>query len=127
MHMEGGFTQEDRHSFRCIEAVKARQFVVIEFDKIREKDQQAALIWHLSEFLPLVLVVDSSGKSLHGWFYCEGLAEDDALFARFIRYAVSLSADPAACRRCQYIRMPDGLRRPENKRQPVIYWNGGAR
>jgi len=129
MHMEGGTTQEGRHSFRCQNAVKVRRYVVAEFDKLKERDKQACLIWHLRSFLPLMLVLDSAGKSLHSWFYCEGLDESEGgRLNRFIRHAISLGADPAGLRLGQYVRLPDGARRTndiseEDKRQTVIFFN----
>jgi hypothetical protein len=132
MHMEGGTTQEGRLSFRCRDAVKVRRYVVAEFDKLKERDKQASLIWHLRSFLPLMLVLDSAGKSLHAWFYCEGLDESEGgRLNRFIRHAISLGADPAGLRLGQYVRMPDGTRRAngifeENKRQTVIFFNPGG-
>jgi len=129
MHTEGGTTQEGRHSFRCQNAVKVRRYVVAEFDKLKDRDKQASLIWHLRSFLPLMLVLDSAGKSLHAWFYCEGLDESEGgRLNRFIRHAISLGADPAGLRLGQYVRMPDGVRKAndpleEDKRQTVIFFN----
>lgn len=129
MRAEGGMTQEGRLSFRCRDAVKMRRYVVTEFDKLKDKDGQAALIWHLRSFLPLILVLDSAGKSLHSWFFCEGLDESDGgRLDRFIRYSISLGADPAGLRLGQYVRMPDGTRKAndpleEDKRQNVIFFN----
>jgi hypothetical protein len=43
-----------------------------------------------------------------------------------MRYAVMLGADPATWTRCQFVRMPNGLRRRPKAfgvRQPVFYFN----
>jgi hypothetical protein len=82
------------------------------------------VLWHLARLAPLVMVVHSGGKSLHGWFACQGSSE--ALQLRFMRYAVMLGADPATWTRCQFVRMPDGLRRRPSAfgvRQSVFYFN----
>jgi hypothetical protein len=129
MHMEGGTTKDGRHSFRCADAVKVRRYVIAEFDKLQDRDKQASLIWHLRSYLPLMLVLDSAGKSLHSWFYCEGLDEsEDGHLHQFIRYAISLGADEAGTRLGQYVRMPDGRRSSgdileDDKRQTVIFFN----
>jgi hypothetical protein len=96
-----------------------RRFAVIEFDQ-GTKDEQSALIWHLSNYAPLVMVVHSGGKSLHGWFFVQGSSE--SLIHRFYRYAVSIGADRATHLKSQFVRMPDG-RRDNGNRQPVYYLN----
>ena len=80
----------------------------------------ASVILHLSAFVPLVLVVASGGKSLHGWFYCSGQTETDLL--HFMRYAVQLGADWRMWLRSQFARMPDGTRHNGN-RQIVHYFD----
>jgi hypothetical protein len=80
----------------------------------------AAVISHVATFLPLVLVVASGGKSLHGWFYCSGRAEAELL--EFMRYAVQLGADWRTWLPSQFVRMPDGTR-DNGKRQTVHYFD----
>ena len=104
---------------RTLNNVGPRIFLVVEFDQ-GSFDEHSALLVHLQEFAPLVLVVHSGGKSLHGWFHCMG--QSDATIEKFFRYAVSLGADRATWTRCQFVRMPDGLRENGN-RQPVMYFN----
>lgn len=79
-----------------------------------------AVLLHLAHCAPLVLAVHSGGKSLHGWFYCDGQPEDKLL--RFMRYAVSLGADPATWTRSQFVRMPEGTR-DNGRRQTVYFFN----
>lgn len=118
-----GRTQEGKVSVRCLENTGPRRFLVIEFDR-GATDTHAAVLWHLARMAPLVLAVHSGGKSLHGWFACAGADEDTQ--RRFMRYAVSLGADPATWTRCQFVRMPDGLRRVSGAwpvRQHVFHFN----
>jgi hypothetical protein len=82
------------------------------------RDLCAALLLHLAEKAPLALAVYSGGKSLHGWFYCAGVADEKIL--GFFRYAVSLAADRANWNTSQFTRMPDGLR--ENGRRQTVYF-----
>ena len=84
-----------------------------------ERDQCAALLLHLAQMAPLVLAVYSGGKSLHGWFYCDGRAEQT--LEQFMQYAVSLGADKASWTSSQFTRMPDGLRK--GQRQTVYFFN----
>ena len=118
-----------------------RRFLVIEFDfdgsspaetrllcRLRSerrdvRDLCAALLLHLAEMAPLALAVHSGGKSLHGWFYCEG--RTDAQLEPFMRYAVSLGADRATWGRSQFCRMPDGMR-DKVIRQSIFFFNPEA-
>ena len=118
-----GRTQEGKLSPRCLENTGPRRFLVIEFDR-GATDTHAAVLWHLARMAPLILAVHSGGKSLHGWFACAGADEDTQ--RRFMRYAVSLGADPATWTRCQFVRMPDGLRWMPGAwpvRQQVFHFN----
>jgi hypothetical protein len=114
-----GTTKDGRESKHALSNTGPRRFLIVEFDK-GSPDDHAALLLHLATFGPLVLAVHSGNKSLHGWFYCAGQPEDKLL--RFMRYAVSLGADPATWSRCQFCRMPDGTR-DDGKRQTVFYFN----
>jgi hypothetical protein len=136
-----GKTKKGETSMRCLDNVGPRRFIVVECDckkweelpeaerakygtdaeyRTAKRDEQAAILWYLTQFGPLAMVVDSAGKSLHGWYFCEGQPED--LLERFMRLAVSLGADHATWTRCQFVRMPDGTR-DNGKRQRVIYFN----
>ena len=81
-------------------------------------DACAALHLHLATLLPLVAVVHSAGKSLHGWYYVSD--KTDVELRPFMDYAVSLGADHATWLRSQFVRLPDGLR--ENGRRQVTYY-----
>jgi hypothetical protein len=97
----------------------SRRFLVCEFDQ-GSLDEHAALLLHLGEIAPLVCVVHSGGKSLHGWFYVHAQPDDAA--NKFFRYAVSLGADDATWTRSQFVRMPDGCRNNGN-RQTAYFLN----
>jgi hypothetical protein len=114
-----GKTKDGHDSMRCLGNTGPRRFLIVEFDQ-GDFDQHAALLIHLAKYAPLVLVVHSGNRSLHGWFYCAG--ESDEKVGRFFRLAVSLGADPATWTRCQYVRMPDG-KRDTGQRQHVVYFN----
>jgi hypothetical protein len=123
MTAEEGLKKDGGPSMRCLANTGPRRYLVIESDH-GTIDTHAAVLWHLASLAPLVMVVHSGGKSLHGWFACQGSSE--ALQRRFMRYAVMLGADPATWTRCQFVRMPDGLRRRPRAfgvRQPVFYFN----
>lgn len=147
-----GRTRDGDLSARSLENVGPRKFLVVEFDFVEtdENGRQtpaapmlqrlagqgvsvldlcAALHAELAGVRTLALVVHSGGKSLHGWYPCDGDQEEDNMH-RFMRFAVSLGADPATWTRIQLVRMPDGVR-DNGKRQRLLYFNpavlnGGA-
>ena len=65
------------------------------------------------------MVVDSAGKSLHGWFNVFDKEEDEVM--KFLKGACRLGADERMKVRCQLCRLPNGLRKGEQ--QTVLYFN----
>jgi len=114
-----GVTKAGKPSRHTLNNTGPRRFLICEFDT-GTADDHAALLLHLAEYAPLVCVVHSGGKSLHGWFCVHGLP--DAKVEKFFRYAVSLGADPATWSRSQFVRMPGGTR-DNGKRQAVYFTN----
>jgi hypothetical protein len=137
-----GLTQRRKLSGHALSNTGPRRFLIVEFDfdasnsaeearllgrlatEGRDvRDLCAALLLHLAEKAPLVMVVYSGRKSLHGWFYCAGVEEEKVF--RFFRYAVSLAADRAHWNPSQFARMPDGLR-DNGTRQSIYFFNPGV-
>jgi len=129
----------EKLSFHTLDNTGPRHHLIIEFDT-GTLDRQAALIAHLAKEAPLrgplTMVVFSASKSLHAWFRCKGQPEEKLY--EFMRYAVSIGADPATWLRSQFVRLPDGHRNDkkynpnalppefpnrEARRQSVIYFN----
>jgi hypothetical protein len=134
-----GFNLDGELSWRCLDNTGERLYLVIECDIRRSApgepespwdsllkawaqkditiaDGNAAILWKLSEWLPLALVVHSGSVSSHGWFPCRGVNEHE--LRKFMRNAVLLGADPVTWTRCQPVRMPEGIRW-EDKYPPV--------
>lgn len=121
MSVETGLTQDGKESARCLANTGPRLYLVIEQD-IGTKDEQAAILAHLATLGTLVMVVDSGGKSIHGWFACLDRTEDQ--LRAFMKHAVSLGADPATWTRCQFVRMPGGRRDGDRGAlQRVLFFN----
>lgn len=112
-------------SARCQNNTGPRRHLVAEFDdRTVTKLDQAKLITCLAAFVPLVLVVDSGGKSLHAWFRVDHLGHRDQ--ARFFAFACLLGADKTRWDICGWLRMPGGLRREADVppiRQRILYLN----
>jgi hypothetical protein len=115
-----GHTKEGKLSAHTLENTGPRRFLVAEFDS-GSIDSHAALLHYLAQRGPLVMVVHSGGKSLHGWFWCAGVP--DNILRPFFNCAHRLGADKATwLNRSQFVRMPDGVRENGN-RQCVYYFN----
>ena len=115
-----GITKSGKKSAHSLDNTGPRKFLVIEFDE-GTFDEHAAILIHLAKQAPLVMALMSGNKSLHGWFYVERSPEK--LQLGFMRYAVSLGADPQLWVRSQFARIPDGFRVDKEKLQSVIYLN----
>ncbi len=131
--MRGRYAErrDGKRSVRCQDNVLTRRHLIAEFDTPhRTKEEQAKLLTVLGSVMPLWLVVDSGGKSLHGWFRVGGQSTRD--IARFFAKCCLLGADPAMWNSASWVRMPGGLRQgtvSEPVRQRVLYLGaekGGA-
>jgi hypothetical protein len=119
MSRRTGRTQEGKESEHSLENTGPRRFLVIEQDT-GTADEQSAVLLHLAQYAPLALAVHSGSKSIHRWFYCAAQSEEQ--LRAFMRYAVTLGADPATWTRSQFVRMPDGTRH-NGSRQTVYFFN----
>jgi hypothetical protein len=128
-----GRTDDGKLSQHSLEATGKRVYLVIEFDFEREHpvmvewlanvtlaDVNAALIWYLADWMPLVCVTSSGGKSLHAWFNVFNRTDVDQ--RAFMSDAVRLGADHRLWCRSQFVRLPDG-RRSNGARQNCFYLN----
>lgn len=114
-----GRTKDGHISKHTLSNTGPRRFLICEFDT-GTQDEQAALLHHLGSYAPMVCVVHSGNKSLHGWFLVHG--QPEAKVRKFFRYAVQLGADKQLWTPSQFVRMPDGVRENGN-RQTVWYLN----
>jgi len=122
--LTGKRKSDGKESAHTLANTGPRHYLVTEFDH-GNPDEQAALLWHLRKFAPVVMVLSSGGKSLHGWWDCAGV--DESITGRFMRYAVSIGADPATWCRSQFVRLPQGWRADKAKRQEVYFFNPNGR
>ena len=148
MSARTGFCKNsEREGPRTLDNTGPRKYLVVEFDLV-EKDKEgkdtkdalfirsmmelgcsirdisATLLAHLATRGPLVMVVSSGGKSLHGWFRVGDKA--DCQIRPFFEYACRLGADRRLWTACQLVRLPDGIR-DNGAPQNVIFFNGGLR
>lgn len=114
-----GLTQDGDLSHRCHgNATTKRTYQIIEFDQGTLEEQAAILSALNHPQSPLVLVVWSGSKSLHGWYSVSALSEEDK--KSFFASACSLGADNSLWDQCKLVRMPGGLRSNGN-RQSILF------
>ncbi len=111
-------------SVRCQNNVAMRRHLVAEFDDATlTKPMQAVLASSLNGLAPLVMAVDSGGKSVHAWYRVDALNAQKQ--ANFFAAACLLGADRTRWDVCGWLRMPGGLRRVEGGppvRQRILYF-----
>lgn len=102
---------------RSNEQVLTRRFLVVESDTL-DKDQVGAVFrWIQTQVeLPLRAIVDTAGKSLHGWFNFPNLETEDDLRA----ILPALGCDVGMFRASQPCRLPS-FERTEGEFQRLIY------
>lgn len=113
-----GLTEVGKKSAHSKANTGQRRYLVLDFDD-PPSEQHASLCWELRKYGPLVLVLQSGGKSLHAWFR----AEECELMGKFFRFALVCGADRQLwANHSQFVRMPGGLRN-NGTRQTVLYFN----
>ena len=145
-----GLTKDGKLSVRSDSNTGPRRWLVIECDfeitdveslGVRSTfDLCASVLWKLSEYRPLVLVVSSGSRSLHGWFPVQAnepeTLETSKLW-KFMALACKFGADSKTWTKCQWLRMPGGIRREKNGQisngpdgcpivQEIVYFNPDA-
>jgi len=111
-------TFKNNSTARTNDNVLARRFLVVESDVLM-KDQVGAVFKWLQDAakLDLIAVVDTAGKSLHGWFI---YPEDDQI-EELKLVLPAYGCDPKLFTASQPVRLPGALR--GDKYQKLIYVN----
>lgn len=108
-------TFNPRSFSRSAANVKDRRYLVVESD-ILSRDQVGSIFqWMIAKGHRLRAVVDTAGKSLHGWFEFPGEATLPGLKSELVQ----LGCDPAMCGASQPCRLPGAER--NGKWQKLIY------
>jgi hypothetical protein len=94
----------------------SRPFLVVESDTLSKQETVAIFLW-LNQILPLRAVVDTAGKSLHGWFEYP----DPVLLQELRCVLPAIGCDPAVFRPTQPCRLPGAQR--GSLYQRLIYLN----
>ncbi len=112
--------------------VQRFRFAVVEFDGLSRDEQ---LRFWCSVKLPIVVLIDSGGKSIHGWVDVAQLASvatadawgrqiKDILYDRLL---VPLGVDPACSNPARLSRLPGHFRREKNGCQRILWLSATGR
>jgi len=103
---------------RARRTVRVRRFLVFEADELTKPEQGAVLRW-LKDLCRLRLraVVDTAGRSLHGWFDAPPESEIERLRALAVRFGT----DPALFNPAQPCRLPGWPREDTGAMPSLLY------
>jgi len=101
---------------RSDENVLARRYLVIESDDL-DKNQVCAVFKWTEQFAKLRAIVDTGGKSLHGWFEWPA----PGVVAQLKEILPQLGCDDAMFTPSQPCRLPGGYRAETDRYQSLLY------
>jgi hypothetical protein len=111
-------------SYRCDQAVKAFRFAMVEFDNLSRDDQLA--FWAAIP-LPVAALIDSGGKSIHGWIKLPDQIRTAADWEKHVetglyqRLLIPLGVDPACRNEARLSRFPGHYRADKGAFQRLLY------
>jgi hypothetical protein len=100
---------------RCNENVLHRPFLVVESDLLTKTEVGAVFAWMTQQCLRLRAIVDTAGKSLHGWFEFP----DEPSLKELQIILPAFKCDPALFKPSQPCRLPGALR--DGNYQKLLY------
>ena len=114
-------TQNGKPSLRADACVKEFRFAVVEFDDL-SRGEQLAFWWAVN--LPVVALIDSGNKSIHGWIRIDGVNDADAWTQKveanlFRKLLIPLGVDGACRNEARLSRLPGHSR--DGKMQKLLY------
>lgn len=120
MIARAGLTVSDNYSSHAKANTGPRVYAVVEFDDGHPREH-VAILRFLSHKLPLTMMVYSGKTSIHGWFKCNHVTEDEVV--QFYAMAIELGADPKMFSPTQFSRLPSGRNPKTARRQQVFMLN----
>lgn len=122
-------TKDGKPSLRADTCVLEYRCAVVEFDTMSREQQ---IEFFAGCRLPFYALIDSGGKSIHGWLKIPGVttAEQwarDVSGLLFQQYLVPLGVDPACRNPARLSRMPGHFRKDSGRLQRVLFLAPGGR
>jgi hypothetical protein len=118
-----GRTRDGKPSFRADSCVAHFKYAVVEFDGISLEQQ---IRFWAGVPLPIVALVSSGGKSVHGWVRIDAFDADDwtrRVERKLFDLLAAVGADAACKNEGRLSRMPGHFRAYTNKWQRLLYLN----
>ena len=117
-----GLTQDGKPTLRGDECVKSFRLATVEFDNLSHEDQ-LAFWWGVN--LPVVALIDSGNKSIHGWIRIDNISTAEAWTEQvehqlFKNILVPLGVDGACKNESRLSRLP-GHQRDNGRMQKLLY------
>ncbi len=120
---EHGQTKDGKPSHRADSCVAKFRFAVVEFDTFAIKEQ---IQFWAGAPLPVVALIDSGGKSIHGWVRIDAANSDEwtrRVEGNLFDLLTAVGADGACKNEARLSRMPGHFRSQKNNWQRVLYLN----
>lgn len=115
-------TQDGKPTLRGDACVKGFSFAVVEFDNL-SRDNQLAFWWGVN--LPVVALIDSGNKSIHGWIRIDNVTTTDEWTQEveqelFKDLMIPMGVDGACRNEARLSRLP-GHKRDNGRMQRLLY------
>ena len=120
---EAGRTQAGPPSYRADRCVAQFRFTVVEFDDMPREQQ---IRFWAGVKLPVVALLDSGGKSIHGWIWIDAANADDwqrRVEGGLFDILTAVGADRACKNESRLSRMPGHFRAEKHRWQRILYLN----
>lgn len=120
---EQGLTKHGEPSYRADSCVAQFRFAVIEFDGMPREQQ---IQFWAGVKLPVVVLLDSGGKSVHGWIRIDAADAREweaRVEGRLFDILKALGADPSCKNEARLSRMVGHYRKEKERWQRILYLN----
>ena len=124
---EVGVTKSGKPSYRCDDSIVRFKFAVAEFDNMCRDGQLAFWNSAIERGFPVAALIDSGGKSIHGWLavHCRNRDQwegeiENKLFPALL---VPMGFDPACRNESRLSRFPGNFRDDKDAMQRLLYLN----
>ena len=125
-----GVTGTGKESYRADDCIANFRFAIAEMDSVQKEKQYSFWSAAISKGFPVAALIDSGGKSIHGWLAvrCRDRTEWEELVENrlFPELLVPLGCDPACRNESRMSRLPGEYREEKDKHQRLLYLNPGA-
>jgi hypothetical protein len=118
-----GRTKDGKISYRADDCVAKFRFAVVEFDAIPRDEQ---IRFWAGASLPIVALIDSGGKSVHGWIRVDAVNTDEwteRVEGSLFSLLTAVGADGACKNEARLSRTPGHFRSEKGRWQRIIYLN----